>query len=176
MKRNMTVAAAALLALLISGCGDSGGGDAPAETAAPANENDASAQASAPAPEETTPTALPRTPAPEGARAFIVEPADGAVVSSPVKIVFGAENIQVIAAGNDAPGSGHHHLIIDAPLPDLDKPIPASDNYRHFGGAQTEATVELEPGQHELRLLFGDYLHIPHDPPVYSEVVTISVQ
>ncbi len=176
MKRNMTMAAAASLALLLAGCGDSGGGDAPAETAAPANETDAPAQAAAPAPEEPTPTALPRTPAPEGARAFIVEPADGAVVSSPVKVVFGAENIQVIAAGNNEPGSGHHHLIVDASLPELDKPIPASDNYRHFGGGQTETTIELEPGQHQLQLLFGDHLHIPHDPPVASEIVTITVE
>ena len=127
---------------------------------------DSTADAPAAAEPETTtaaaPPALPRTPAPEGARAYIVAPADGATVSSPVAVTFGAENIAVIAAANDTP--------------DFGLPIPKSDQYVHFGGGQTETTLELEPGEYELRLLFGDHLHIPHDPPVYSEVVTITVE
>ncbi|MEM1437751.1 MAG: DUF4399 domain-containing protein [Pseudomonadota bacterium] len=131
--------------------------------------------AAAPEPATAAP-ALPRTPAPEGARAFIIAPEDGATVSSPFTVEFGAENITVIAAGDNTPGSGHHHLLINAPLPDFGLPIPKSDQYVHFGGGQTETALTLEPGQYELRLLFGDHLHIPHDPPVYSEVVTITVE
>ncbi|MEO0345840.1 MAG: DUF4399 domain-containing protein [Pseudomonadota bacterium] len=135
----------------------------------------ASAPAATPEPVAAAP-ALPRTTAPEGARAFIIAPEDGATVSSPFTVTFGAENITVIAAGDNTPESGHHHLIVNAPLPDFGLPIPKSDQYLHFGGGQTETELTLEPGQYELQLLFGDYLHIPHDPPVYSDVVTITVE
>ncbi len=166
--RPLTAPALVLAMTALAACG--GNEDTEADEAAPA------AAAPAPSSEGGTAIALPRTPAPEGARAFIIEPADGATVSSPVTVTFGAENIAVMAAGNNTPGSGHHHLIINAPLPDLGLPIPKSDQYVHFGAGQTETTLELEPGQYELRLLFGDHLHIPHDPAVYSEVVTITVE
>jgi hypothetical protein len=130
---------------------------------------------SQPAATEAAP-ALPRTAAPDGARAFIASPADGAVVSSPFTVTFGAENIEVMPAGEAAKGAGHHHLLINAPLPDFGMPIPKSDQYRHFGGGQTETELTLEPGTYELRLLFGDHLHIPHEPPIYSDVVTITVE
>jgi hypothetical protein len=113
---------------------------------------------------------------PANARAYILSPADGATVSSPVTVVFGLADFGVAPAGTTREGTGHHHLIIDAPLPDLSKPIPADDKHRHFGGGQTEVTIDLSPGRHTLQLLLGDYAHVPHDPPIYSEVVTIDVQ
>ena len=164
INRNMTLPTVAALALALAACGKSGEDTGQADTS------------TAKATDKPAPAALPRTPAPEGARAFIIEPVDGATVTSPAKVVFGAENIEVAPAGNDVPDSGHHHLIIDAPLPDFSQPVPSTEQYVHFGGGQTETTVELEPGEHELRLLFGDHLHIPHDPPVYSEIVTITVE
>lgn len=169
--RPLIVPALVLATVTLSACGGGQTQDGASDDAgatAPATDTQAA--------ERAAPAALPRTPAPEGARAFIIAPADGATVSSPVTVTFGAENIEVIAAGNDAPGSGHHHLLINAPLPDFGLPIPKSEQYVHFGGGQTETTLELEPGRYELRLLFGDHLHIPHDPPVYSEVVTITVE
>lgn len=109
-------------------------------------------------------------------RAYIISPADGATVNSPVTVLFGLENFGVAPAGTQSEKAGHHHLIIDAPLPDLTQPIPATDNYRHFGGGQTQVSVELAPGKHTLQLLLGDHGHVPHDPPIYSEVVTITVE
>jgi len=109
-------------------------------------------------------------------RAYIVSPQDGDTVTSPVTVVFGLEGFGVAPAGTVKEKTGHHHLIIDAPLPDLTQPIPADDHYRHFGGGQTQTTVELPPGRHTLQLLLGDHAHIPHDPPVTSDVVTITVR
>ena len=109
-------------------------------------------------------------------RTYIISPADGSTVSSPVTVLFGLEGLGVAPAGVEKENTGHHHLIVDAPLPDLTKPIPASDNYRHFGGGQTQATIELAPGTHTLQLLVGDYAHVPHSKPIYSEVVTITVR
>lgn len=158
--------AAALALCLVSACGQQESGPAAAEEPA----------AAAPAAEEQAPAALPRTASPEGARVFFITPADGDTVSSPVKIEFGIEGMSVVAAGVNESHSGHHHLIIDAGLPDMGLPIPADENYVHFGDASTSTERELEPGQHTLQLLLGDHLHIPHDPPVVSETITITVE
>lgn len=116
------------------------------------------------------------TPAPDGANLYIISPADGQTVSSPVTVVFGLGGMGVAPAGTEKENTGHHHLIIDADLPPMDEGIPADDNYRHFGGGQTQATVELSPGDHSLQLLLGDQNHIPHNPPVASQKITITVQ
>jgi hypothetical protein len=81
----------------------------------------------------------------------------------------------VAPAGIAMDGTGHHHLLIDAELPAPDQPIPADANHLHFGKGQTETVLTLAPGKHRLRLLLGDHLHRPHDPPVVSEVITITV-
>lgn len=116
------------------------------------------------------------TPAPAGARAQIISPADGATVSSPVKVVFGLTGMTVAPAGTVEENTGHHHLIIDAELPDANAGIPGDDNHVHYGKGQTEATVELAPGKHTLQLLLGDFKHVPHDSPVTSEQITITVE
>jgi hypothetical protein len=115
------------------------------------------------------------TPAPEGAAVYFIAPADGAAVSSPVTVVFGLKGMGVAPAGTEKEKTGHHHLIVDAGLPPMDEPVPSDENYRHFGGGQTEATIELGPGTHTLQLLLGDQDHIPHEPPVMSEQITITV-
>jgi hypothetical protein len=73
-------------------------------------------------------------------------------------------------------GTGHHHLLIDVEkLSTVDQPIPADERHLHFGGGQTEVDVKLSPGRHTLQLVLGDRFHIPHDPPVVSERITITV-
>ena len=121
-------------------------------------------------------SALERTPAPAGAEAYIISPKDGAVVSNPVTVRFGSRGIGVAPAGVAREATGHHHLLIDTGLPPLDQPIPSDAHHRHFGGGQTEVTLELSPGEHRLQLLLGDHNHVPHQPPVYSEPVTITVK
>ncbi len=121
-------------------------------------------------------TALPRSPSADGAKLTILSPKDGDVISGPVTVVFGLEGMGIAPAGFDVPNTGHHHLIINAGLPEMSLPIPADDNYKHFGGGQTETSIELAAGQHTLQLLLGNYLHIPHDPPVASDAITITVK
>jgi len=36
--------------------------------------------------------------------------------------------------------------------------------------------ITLPPGRHSLRMLLGDYRHVPHDPPLVSEPLTITVE
>ncbi len=118
-----------------------------------------------------------RTPSPENAQVYIISPSDGMVVNSPVTVKFGLKGMGVAPAGIDKPKTGHHHLLIDvADRPAVDKPLPADANHKHFGGGQTEATIELSPGKHTLQLIMGDNNHIPHDSPVMSEKITIMVK
>ncbi|PXX89569.1 rod shape-determining protein RodA [Marinobacter vulgaris] len=117
------------------------------------------------------------TPAPEGAAVYFVTPLDGQTVSSPLTVRFGLEGLGVAPAGVEREGTGHHHLLVDVDeLPPLDEPVPADDRHIHFGGGQTQTTVELSPGEHTLQLLVGDHLHIPHEPPVMSEKITVTVE
>ncbi len=117
------------------------------------------------------------TPAPEGAAVYFVTPLDGDIVSSPVTVRFGLEGLGVAPAGVEREGTGHHHLLVDLDeLPASGQPIPADEHHIHFGGGQTQATLELPPGEHTLQLLVGDHLHVPHEPPVTSEKITITVE
>ncbi len=124
----------------------------------------------------TTAMAQDRTPAPDGASAYIISPANGDTVASPLTVVFGLDGMGVAPAGTEKDNTGHHHLLIDTGQPALDEPIPADDNHVHFGGGQTQVQIELTPGEHTLQLLLGDLNHIPHDPPVASELITITVE
>lgn len=115
--------------------------------------------------------------APDDARVYIVEPADGAVVPETFTVKFGLSGMDLAPAGVDRANTGHHHLLIDKPeLPSLQASLPSTDRVRHFGKAQTEAEISLEPGEHVLQLVLGNYLHVPHDNPVISEPVTITVR
>ena len=118
-----------------------------------------------------------RSPSLEGTQLYIISPADGDVVSSPVTVRFGLKGMGVAPAGIEKQNTGHHHLLIDVESrPALDKPLPADSQHKHFGGGQTEATIELSPGKHTLQLILGDQNHIPHDPPVMSKKITITVK
>ena len=119
---------------------------------------------------------IPRQPSPEGAEVYFVSPHDGEVVKGPVTVRFGLRGMGGAPAGTEKAATGHHHLIIDAPLPDPGLPIPADAKHIHFGGGQTETTLELPPGDHTLQLVLGDAGHVPHDPPVFSERITIHVE
>lgn len=117
-----------------------------------------------------------RTPAPADAAVYIISPRHGETLTAPVAVRFGLRGMGVAPAGVDRPNTGHHHLLIDAAVPPLDRPIPKDDRHRHFGGGQTEAVVDLAPGSHTLRLILGDYRHRPHTPALVSEPVTITVR
>jgi hypothetical protein len=119
---------------------------------------------------------IPRTPAPPGATVYIIAPVSGATTSSPLTVRFGLTGMGVAPAGVANPNTGHHHLIIDSPTPDLALALPKDARRIHFGGGQTETTIELAPGKHTLQLVLGDANHIPHQPPIVSQVVEIIVE
>ncbi len=118
-----------------------------------------------------------RTKAPKGASVAILSPANGATVGHDVTVKFGAKGIAIKPAGDTTPGSGHHHLLIDeTALPPLDAPIPNDATHKHYGKAQTEDTIHLEPGTHTLQLDLGDAAHRQFDPPIVSKKITVHVK
>ena len=107
---------------------------------------------------------------------YFIEPQDGKIYTTEVAVKFGLKDFGVAPSGYNIPNTGHHHLIINADLPDLTLTIPANENYVHFGLGQTETTLTLEPGTYSLQLLMGNYLHIPHSEPLYSKQISITVE
>lgn len=124
------------------------------------------------------------TPAPEGAAVYFVNLEDGATVSSPVTVIFGLEGMGVAPAGTDKDKTGHHHLLLNRPplgegpdgADELLYGLPADDNHIHFGGGQTQVTIDLPPGAHTMQLVVGDLNHVPHNPPIMTEVITVTVE
>lgn len=132
----------------------------------------------------TVALAQEQTPSNPDAAVYFVNLADGDTVQSPVTVVFGLKGMGVAPAGTEAENTGHHHLLLDRPplgegedgADELMYGLPADDNHIHFGGGQTEVTLDLPAGQHTLQLVLGDAGHVPHNPPIVSEVITISVE
>jgi len=115
--------------------------------------------------------------APEKAGVYIISPTDGSTVAQTFTVKFGLHGMGIAPSGIDRANTGHHHLLIDTSvLPDMTKPLQATDQIRHFGGGQTETTVTLSPGKHTLQLLLGNYMHVPHEQPLLSEKITVLVE
>lgn len=118
------------------------------------------------------------------AKQYFVNLKDGDIVTSPLKIIFGLSGMGVAPATVDKENTGHHHLFIDRPAlgegedgaDEFDANIIADEHNVHFGKGQTEVTIKLAPGKHTLQLVLGDKDHIPHNMPIFSEVITITVE
>ncbi|WP_170479504.1 DUF4399 domain-containing protein [Ruegeria arenilitoris] len=124
------------------------------------------------------------TPSNPDAKVYFVNLSDGDTVQSPVTVVFGLSGMGVAPAGTEAENTGHHHLLVDRPplgqgedgADELAYGLPSDDNHMHFGGGQTQVTLDLPSGVHTLQLVLGDAGHVPHSPPVVSDVITINVE
>jgi len=118
-----------------------------------------------------------RTPSAQGASVGFANLSDGDVVPAVFTVKFAISGMAIAPAGSQIENTGHHHLLIDvAELPDMNLPLPATDNIRHFGKGQTEVELTLPEGKHTLQLLLADYAHIPHSPPLMSEKITVTVK
>jgi hypothetical protein len=138
-----------------------------AAPAAPATPPPAAAPASAPA----------RQTAPAGTSVSFTGVKNGDTVTSPFKVGFAVTGAKIAPAGTADPGTGHFHLLIDTDvLPPQDAPLPASDKVKHYGKGQTEDTVTLPPGPHTLQIELADGAHLPFDPPVLSDKISVTVK
>ena len=116
-------------------------------------------------------------PTPKDASLYIISPKDGATVSGPFWCIFGLRGMGISHAGDQFPNSGHHHLLIDVDEPlNPSEPIPQDKKHLHYGAGQTEALIQLSPGQHTLQLVLGDAKHFPFNPPLVSKKITITIK
>jgi hypothetical protein len=122
--------------------------------------------------------AAAQTPSPAGAAVYFINLKDGDTVTSPFKVQFGLTGMGVAPAGSQTPNTGHHHLLIDTQLTpeQMKQPIPVDAQHRHFGGGQTEVALTLPAGQHTLQLVLADGAHVPHEPPVVSPLIKVTVK
>ena len=118
------------------------------------------------------------TPSAKGAKVYFINLKDGDKVKGKVFVQFGLSGMGVAPAGIDKPNTGHHHLIINEKIEgdELKENIPSDETHKHFGGGQTETTLDLKPGTYTLQLVLGDKNHVPHNPPVMSDRITITVE
>lgn len=103
----------------------------------------------------------------------ITKPLSMSDVTSPVEVCIEANGYTVEPAKNGVnEGKGHHHLIIDAGLPDLSQPIPKDGQHIHMGDGSTCKKIELSSRKmHTITALFAKGNHVPYVPPVTSSVV-----
>ncbi len=117
---------------------------------------------------------VPRTTSPDGAMVYIISPTTGTTVPTKFTVKFGLRGMGVAPAGTAKAKTGHHHLIVDGKIPAFNSPM--GKTVKHFGGGQTEVTLNLTKGVHTLQLIMGDKSHVPHNPPVVSKKIQITVQ
>lgn len=122
-----------------------------------------------------TPQVVDRKPSAKDAQVYFIYPNNGDTIARTTTIRFGLRNMGISPAGIARPFSGHHHILIDTKLANLNEPIPSDFNHLHFGAGQTEAEITLPLGEHTLQLVLADENHVPHDPPVMSEAIRVTV-
>ena len=108
-------------------------------------------------------------------KVYFINLEDGDELKSPFLIQFGLSGKGIAPAGIDIDNTGHHHLLINQNEINYSVPIPSSDQHLHFGLGQTETMLNLPLGKHKLQLVLGDKYHIPHNPPLVSEIIEITV-
>jgi hypothetical protein len=111
------------------------------------------------------------TPSSPDAKVYFVNLRNGDVVTSPFAVKFGLAGMVLVSAGEQKPNTGHHHrAAVDHRVDDED------ERQVRFGKGQTETTLTLAKGTHMLQLVLGDWTHVPHNPPVMSERITLTVK
>ena len=108
-------------------------------------------------------------------KVYFINLQNGDKLKSPFLVQFGLSGKGVAPAGVEVANTGHHHLLINVDVLDFKMPIPSSKQHLHFGMGQTETTLDLPAGKHKLQLVLGDKYHIPHNPPLVSEVIEVTV-
>ncbi len=96
---------------------------------------------------------------PDNDGSHFVEPLDGSKLPGSFSVVMSAGELEVQPAGTMTPGTGHMHILVDAPLLGPGEVIPADEQHRHYGDGSLTAALELPKGEYVLRLQFGDGAH-----------------
>ncbi len=99
---------------------------------------------------------------------------DGDTVSDPVVVQLNAGSGMTDQSAQGMP-MGHVHLIIDSPMPEAGHLVPMDAHHIHLMHGESETTLQLDPGDHTLQLVFAGPGHKVGTPPVASDRITIHV-
>jgi hypothetical protein len=108
------------------------------------------------------------------------KPAAGESVASPVEVCLTAEGVVIEKSGEIVPGSGHHHLLVDPSVEDIQNitavpalPIGKDETHIHMGDGASCYSLELAAGEHTLVAVVADGAHFPLLPPVTSTITFV---
>jgi hypothetical protein len=107
-----------------------------------------------------------------GARVFFIKPFNGATVTSPFLVIFGAElvDVKAVPAGKVPENVGHHDLLINLDEVPLGELIPADARHLHFDHGETRTQLNLAPGKYRLTLQFADGSEHSHGPEMSATI------
>ena len=74
-------------------------------------------------------------------------------------------------------GTGHHHMIIDeaGAFVEPGVAIPMDATHKHYGKAQSEGELTLEPGKHKITLQFANAYHESYGKE-FAKTITVNVK
>jgi hypothetical protein len=105
----------------------------------------------------------------------ILEPSDGAVVTSPFTVRFGVKGMVVAPAGDIVANSGHHHLLVNMDALPTGEVVPVSDRHIHLGKGQNAVELTLPPGRYKLTAQFANGAHQSYGVAM-SRTITVTVR
>jgi hypothetical protein len=100
---------------------------------------------------------------PDDASVSFVSPSDGDHVAGGVALEMEANGLTIEPAGEVREGAGHFHVIADDGCVAPGAAVAKDADHVHFGKGQSEGTIYLAPGEHELCLQPGDGAHVALD-------------
>lgn len=122
---------------------------------------------------DTQSEAMPETEAaPSAGTVTIVTPMDGVLINGNEISVTLSSTVDIRPAGDMTPGTGHHHLYLNADLTPADQPVPTvPGSIIHMGDASAAYTfTDVEPGEYRLIAVVADGVHVPLQPWVVDTV------
>jgi hypothetical protein len=103
---------------------------------------------------------------------MLVEPADGDTVTSPFTVKMAAAGLMVEPAGQVIQeGAGHFHILVNEDFLPAGEVIPNDETHLHFGKAQLETELTLEPGDYILRLQMANGAHQALESDQYQDEI-----
>ncbi|CAN5502302.1 hypothetical protein BH10CHL1_BH10CHL1_20880 [soil metagenome] len=105
-----------------------------------------------------------------------VTPLNDATVPEKFAVTMAATGLLVEPAGEPQANAGHFHILVDQDFVPAGEVITKDAEHLHYGLGQTQATLDLKPGKHTLRLQFANGTHIALDGPQYRDEITVTVK
>ena len=108
---------------------------------------------------------------------YWIAPKDGATVGQEFDVKMGVIGYELAPASEGLQeGTGHHHIVVDQEGGYVEKgvEIPFDATHLHFGKAQKEGALKLEPGTHTLTLQFANAKHMSYGKK-FAKTITVTV-